>query len=54
MQAYSPLARNDLKLTNNDLLNELSKKYQKSIAQISLKWAMERNFVILPKSKTEL
>lgn len=32
---------------------EIAKKYEKSIAQISLRWCLQHGFIILPKSKTE-
>jgi len=53
IEAYSSLARNEEILTKNKYLETLSKKYNKTIAQIALKWGLQNNFVILPKSKTE-
>ena len=34
-------------------MKKISEKYNKSIAQISLRWCLQNNFIILPKSKTE-
>ena len=53
VEAYSSLARNEEILTKNKYLETLSKKYSKTVAQIALKWGLQNNFVILPKSKTE-
>lgn len=46
----SPLARGDKKLLKNHTLFGLAVKYQKSVAQICLRWALEHQFVVLPKS----
>ncbi len=53
IEAYSPLARGFEEFMTNKELVELSKKYKKSIAQISLRYLMQKGMVILPKSKTE-
>ncbi|CAK90783.1 unnamed protein product (macronuclear) [Paramecium tetraurelia] len=52
IEAYSPIARNDPKLIQNQKMIELSKKYNKTVAQVSLRWAVQKGFIILPKSKT--
>lgn len=52
IEAYSPLARQDDKLFKNALMKELSSKYKKSVAQLSLRWCLQNGFVTLPKSKT--
>lgn len=46
MQAYSSLgAQNGWKvLSANKTLNEVAKKYDKSLAQILLKWALQHDF----------
>ncbi|QBQ07730.1 aldo/keto reductase [Spiroplasma gladiatoris] len=36
-----------------DQIKELAKKYQKSEAQVCLKWAQKNNFVIIPKSSSQ-
>jgi len=50
LEAYCPLVRN----TRGDdpLLQPLAKKYNKSPAQILLRWGLQQDFVILPKSVT--
>ncbi|CAD8048483.1 unnamed protein product [Paramecium sonneborni] len=52
IEAYSPIARNDPKLIQNKNMIELSKKYNKTVAQISLRWALQKGYIVLPKSKT--
>ena len=37
---------------NDPLLAPLAKKYNKTPAQILLRWGLQKNFVILPKSVT--
>ena len=34
-------------------MENIASKYKKTIAQISLRWCLQNNFIILPKSKTE-
>lgn len=46
--AWSPIMRG--KLFENELMIELSKKYNKSIAQIILRWHIQRGVIPIPKS----
>lgn len=48
--AYSPLGTG--KLFSLPLLDELAKKYQKTPAQIAIRWSLEHGFLPLPKSVT--
>lgn len=50
MQAYCPLVRNTR--GSDPLLTPLAKKHGKTPAQILLRWGLQKNFVILPKSVT--
>ena len=50
IEAYSPLAH--AKEMDNAVINELAGKYGKSYAQIMLRWALQKDAVILPKSVT--
>lgn len=50
VEAYSPLAHG--KVFHEPFLNELAKKYNKSPAQIMLRWCVQQGLVVLPKSKT--
>lgn len=49
LEAYSPLVRGQ-KFDKDDKLIELSKKYQKSQAQILIRWSIQQGFVTLPKT----
>ena len=49
-EAWSPLARG--KLFENTLIAELSKKYNKTPAQIILRWHFENGIIAIPKSST--
>lgn len=51
IQAYSPLATGEM--LNNEYLVELSKKYDKSIAKICIRYCIQKNTNPLPKSVTE-
>lgn len=46
--AYSPLGTG--KLFNIDLLAEIAKKYNKTVAQVALRWSLEHGYNPLPKS----
>ncbi len=50
--AYSPLARGNI--DSYPILNEIAKKYNKTSSQISLRWLLEKNIVVIPKSSSEL
>lgn len=50
VQAYTPLARNDDRLTKNLILRELAKKYDKTIQQIILRWHVQLNQIPVPRS----
>ena len=49
VQAWSPLASGEV--FKNDILKNLSIKYNKSISQICLRWLVQKNIVPIPKTK---
>eukprot|EP01101_Sappina_pedata_P011388 TRINITY_DN7664_c0_g1_i1.p1 TRINITY_DN7664_c0_g1~~TRINITY_DN7664_c0_g1_i1.p1 ORF type:complete len:322 (+),score=153.32 TRINITY_DN7664_c0_g1_i1:30-995(+) len=58
IEAYSPLGTPGVKgaseptVLEDPILNELAKKYSRSVAQIALRWQIQRGVVALPKSVT--
>jgi diketogulonate reductase-like aldo/keto reductase len=50
LEAYSPLVRSQR--MDDPLLKPLAKKYNKTPAQILLRWGLQKDFIILPKSVT--
>jgi methylglyoxal/glyoxal reductase len=50
IEAYSPLAH--AKAMDNSVIIDIAKKHHKSYAQIMLRWLLQQNFIILPKSVT--
>jgi diketogulonate reductase-like aldo/keto reductase len=48
VEAYSPLTRG--RKLDNEMLQNISRKYQKTPAQILLRWGLQHNFVEIPKS----
>ena len=50
VQAYTPLARNDDRLTKNLILRGLAEKYGKTIQQIILRWHVQLNQIPVPRS----
>eukprot|EP00039_Didymoeca_costata_P006878 m.94240 g.94240 ORF g.94240 m.94240 type:complete len:283 (-) comp13434_c0_seq1:34-882(-) len=51
LQAYSPLAK--AKRLDNVVLVNLASAHKKTPAQIMLKWGIQKDFIILPKSNKE-
>lgn len=49
--AWSPIMRG--KLFTNELMLNLSEKYQKSVAQIILRWHIQRGVIPIPKSSNK-
>ena len=49
--AWSPIMRG--KLFTNELMLKLAEKYKKSIAQITLRWHIQRGVIPIPKSSNE-
>lgn len=50
MEAWAPFAEGMNNMFKNPVLMEIAKKYQKSTAQIILRWLMQRDVVALAKS----
>lgn len=49
-QAWSPLARTRGGLLDEEILKEMSDKYNKTPAQIALRWNIDQGTMIIPKS----
>ena len=47
-EGWSPFMRG--KIFGIDLFNDLSKKYEKTMAQIALRWSLQKEVVAIPKS----
>jgi len=50
VEAAAPLARTEV--FEDDVVETLAEKYDRSLPQIVLKWAIERDIVVLPKSSS--
>lgn len=53
IMAYSPLARMDKRLMENELLKKLAEKYSKSVPQIILRWDIQHGYIPIPSGKRE-
>jgi diketogulonate reductase-like aldo/keto reductase len=49
-EAWSPLGRGAI--LNNNVISEIAKKYNKSIAQIVIRWHLQNGNIVIPKSST--
>lgn len=49
VQAFSPLARGDR--WDEPVVNELAEKYGKSLAQALIRYALQKRWMLLPKSE---
>jgi 2,5-diketo-D-gluconate reductase A len=50
LESWAPFAQCKNNLFNNELLRALSSNYNKSIAQVVLRWLIQREVVVIPKS----
>ncbi len=50
-EAYSPLTQG--RELDNGLLNDLAKKHNRSTAQILLRWALQKNLIVIPRSHNQ-
>lgn len=49
-QSWGPFAEGKNNIFHNDLLINIGNKHDKSVAQIILRWLIQRNIVVIPKS----
>ena len=49
-EAWGPLAEGSHGIFTNPMLSEIAKKYNKTVAQVVLRWNTQRGVVIIPKS----
>ena len=50
MMAWAPLAEGRNNFFTNPVLEGIGKKYGKSVAQVALRWLIQRDIIIIPKS----
>ena len=50
VESWGPFAEGKNDIFNNKLLNTLATKYNKSVAQIILRWITQRGIVVIPKT----
>ncbi len=51
LTAYSPLTRGDV--SENETMKEIAEKYNKTPAQVALRWMTEKDVVVIPKASSE-
>ena len=50
IESWGPFAEGRNNLFNNEILAAIGKKYNKSVAQVVLRWLTQRGVVVIPKS----
>lgn len=50
IMSWGPLAEGRNNFFTNSVLEEIGKKYGKSVAQVALRWLVQRGVIIIPKS----
>lgn len=51
MEAYSPLTR--AKRLDNHTIVDIARRYRKTPAQVLIRWSLQHNLVVIPKSTHE-
>lgn len=49
-QSWGPLAEGRNNMFGNDVLTSITEKHNKSVAQVVLRWLVQREVVVIPKS----
>ena len=50
IMSWGPLAEGRNNFFTNPILEEIDRKYNKSVAQVALRWLIQRGVIIIPKS----
>lgn len=50
IESWGPFGEGKNNIFNNELLSSISKKYNKTVAQVTLRWLIQRKVVAIPKS----
>jgi len=51
-ESWAPFAEGQADFFSNEILSKIGKKYGKSVAQVTLRWMIQRDIVVIPKSVT--
>ena len=50
LMSWSPMARGENNFFNNEILKSIGEKYNKSVAQVALRFLTHENVIVIPKS----
>lgn len=54
MESWGPFAEGRNNLFSNELLSAIAENHKKSVAQVTLRWLLQRNIVIIPKTVSKV
>lgn len=52
-QSWAPFAEGKHNFFSDEILTKIGEKHNKSVAQVTLRWMIQRSIVVIPKSVTE-
>lgn len=50
LMSWSPMARGENNFFNNEILKSIGEKYNKTVAQVALRFLTQENIIVIPKS----
>jgi diketogulonate reductase-like aldo/keto reductase len=53
VESWAPFAQGKNDIFKNNILSPIAKKYDKTVAQVVLRWLIQRDIVVIPKSATK-
>ena len=52
-ESYSPFGQGSCRILNNTVLKKIADRYNKTVAQVILRWQIEKDIITIPKTATK-